>query len=179
MVMVMYFAPSFGLFDLLNHLKWEQIQFAVRKESKLLPEEHFLHLYNITPLPWSELDRWNYEDPVNPTPPNYKIYTGYGIGQYFKFFWFILFFNTFLNIIVKCIFSKKFRDEATNLEIFVHGFENCNFPTPWRDWDERSGKVQEHVERFKMVRLEILGIMFVNFITSGLMLMPMYYTGNI
>ena len=165
MVIVMYFAPVFGLFDLLNLFKWEQIQFVHRND------------VNISSV-LAKVDRWNYEDPSNPVPPHYTLYTGYDIGHYFSLFWLILFFHTYLNILVKCMFSKKFRDEATNLEIFVHAFENSNFPTPWKDWDERRGNVKEHLKRFRRVRSEMLGTMFVNFSMSCLMLMPFCYTGK-
>ena len=130
LVMVMYFAPAFGLFDLLEHLKWEQIQFVGKKNA---------YLFNLIP----GLDRWNYDDPSNPVPPSYTVYTGYDIGHYFTLFWLILFFHIYFNIIVKCMFSEKFRDEANNLQIFVHGLENCETLQSKREIDVGLKKIQQ------------------------------------
>ena len=177
MILVVYFAPVFGFFNLLYHWNFEQIQFAVRKNRDISPDD-VLQLYNRTHILWSTLDRWDYTDPSNPTPPSYTLYTGYSIGEYFSYFWIILAFHTYCNILVKCIFSKQFREEANNLEILTHAFENCNFPIYWKDWDEGVGTVQDHQERLKMVRQEVLAIMFVHFIISSVMLSPMIYTGN-
>ena len=82
MVLVFYFAPGFGLFDLLHHWQLEQIPFAVRKHRNVTIND-VLHLRNIEPMLWSKVDRWNYFDDLkNPTPPPYTLYTGYSIGEY-------------------------------------------------------------------------------------------------
>ena len=61
LVLVLYFAPSLGLFNLLSHWKWEQIPFAVRKRRNVTTDDELV-LLNIEPRPWTDLDRWSYFD---------------------------------------------------------------------------------------------------------------------
>ena len=128
-IVVLYFAPSLGLFDLLHHYQFEQIPFSVRKNRQVKADD-VLSLRLIDPIPWTELDRWNYfDDPHNPSPPHYSSYTGLDAGSYFKLFWIILLFHIGSNVALKLLTSKKFRQEANVLDKFIHGLENCNIPS--------------------------------------------------
>ena len=178
MNLVFYFAPSLGLFNLLNHWKWEQIQFTVRKHRNVTPDDQFV-LRNIDPMPWTDLDRWNYyDDPANPTPPSYVLYTGFNIGQYFGLFWLTLFLHTGTNILLKLLTSQKFRTEASTLDKFIHCLENCNIPSPWKDWDEDSVTVEDHITQFKSVMWEMFGTILINFIFGVIMMLPLSFTGD-
>ena len=75
---VMFFAPSLGLFSILHHWQEEQIPFKIRMEypEKTKPSDK-IALYNLTDtIYWGEYDRVNYSDPKKPTFPEYSVYTG-------------------------------------------------------------------------------------------------------
>ena len=96
MVLFLYFAPSFGLFNQLHHWQWEKIQFTVRKQRNVTPSDLFV-LSNIDSMPWSDIDRWNYNyDDSNPTSPEYCLYTVFRSGEYFGIFRFLLNLHTAL-----------------------------------------------------------------------------------
>ena len=176
MVLILYFAPSLGLFHLLYHPLFEQVPFAVRKNRNVSADD-LLYLYNIDPLPWTDVDRWSYEDPNNPKPPSYTVYTVFTIGEYFQLFWIIFALHICCNIISKLFTSKQFRKEANLLQMLIHGIENCNIPLLWKDWDEDSGTVEDHIERFKSSNYEMFATFLVNFIFNAAMLLPLGCTG--
>ena len=179
MVLVVYFTPCFGLFSLLHHWQYERIQFSVRKNVNVKADDMLL-LHDIQPIPWSELDRWNYhDDPKKPTPPPYSLYSFYGIGDYFKLFWIIVAAHIVINICLKLLTSRSFQNKSSILEKIIHGIEICNLPAPWKDWDEDAITVKEHFENFKAVKVEMFVIMLVNFTYSCVMLLPIAYTGKI
>ena len=174
--MIIYFTPSLGLFSILNHWRYEQIQFTVRTNRNIQPND-MLWLYNSTPILWSEIDRWNYDGMRQATPPTYSIYTGYSLETYFYIFWVILGIHIYSNVCLKLIFSRDFRLEASALEMFVHGLENCNIPYVWKDWDESKGDVENHCQRFWIVRKELIVTLGVNFLFNSAMLFPLLHTG--
>ena len=129
-----------------------KIPLATRK-SRNISADDILLLRNINPMPWSDLDRWNYhEDPKSPTPPHHSLYTSCGIGDYFKYFWVILVLHTITNMVLKIWTYKRFLNEASLLNKIIHGLENCNLPFPWKDWDEGAVAIKDHLIQFKSVR---------------------------
>ena len=177
MVLVLYFAPSFGLFDLLFQWKFEQVPFSIRK-NRNVSKEDLIFLQNMSPIPWSEVDRWNYGDQSKPTPPSYTLYTCYSIGDYFNFLWVILFLHMLTNIVIKVISSKRFYKEATPFQKIIHGLEILNLPMLWKDWDDGACSVIEHRQRFKAANKEMFATMTVSFIFNSIMLLPLIFTGR-
>ena len=178
MVLVLYFSPALGLFNLLHHWQYEQIPFTVRKHKNVTLND-VLVLRDIDPMPWVKLDRWNYyEDPKNPSPPSYTLYTVYSSGCYFNAFWLILALHTGSIIALKLLTSVRFRSEASVLDMFIHGLENCNLPFPWKDWDEDAVTIEDHLCQLKSVNWEMLMTISVNSIFSVVMLLPIIFTGN-
>ena len=75
---VIFFAPSLGLFSILHHWQEEQIPFKIRMQypEKTKPTDKIV-LYNLTDtIKWGDYDRTNYLDPKKPVPPDYFLYTG-------------------------------------------------------------------------------------------------------
>ena len=76
---VVFLAPSLGLFSLLHHWRWEQIPFKVRLEYAkrgFLRADDKISLYGLNEtIYWTELDRWDYTDKDNSSPPPYSLYT--------------------------------------------------------------------------------------------------------
>ena len=194
---VAFFMPSLGLCNLLHHWKAEQLTFHSRLNREIGPDDE-IRLKDMTErVYWSQLDRWDYTDPSKPLPPDYDIYTGLSLKRTFATFFMIGVLQCVLLFIVKMVFSKGFRrDNLFNK--FVHVLENTNIASPYADWDKEPEErqnlrgLQEHSlhqilqksalqdfrERLKLVEREMLLCFVVNTLTSMVMLIPIWHTGN-
>ena len=177
MVNVLYFTPAFGLFSTLSHWKLEQIPFAEQYRNQIdRSGTLFLYKANITKEQWNKIDRWDY---INNVGPSYSDYTGFGLHQYFLYYWIILFFHVLINILVKLVASKHFKKNcASLLEKMVHGLENANMPVVWHDWDLDKGSLEDHRQRHFKVLVEMVSIMVIRTIFHLIMLVPVLYTGD-
>ena len=176
MSLVAFFIPSLGLFNILQHWQAEQIPFFVRKYLRKGPSD-ILELYNTTEnVLWSEIDRWNYADPSNPSPPNYTLYTGLTLRQSFMVFIGILVMQFLAILIVKTFTVNDFW-RRSHFNKFVHILENMNIATPWQDWDHDKCSVEQHKMKHRRVNIEMMVIMVVNFLICLLMICPLFFTG--
>ena len=80
-----FFLPTMGLFNILHHIKFEKVGFKIRLDyASTISVEDKIALYGLNEtIFWTELDRWNYNDPNKPTPPNYSLYTGLNLRDTF------------------------------------------------------------------------------------------------
>ena len=62
--------------------------------------------------------------------------------------------------------------------MIVHGLENANMPTVFRDWDMEKGSVKDHKRRQTRVLLEMLLMMVVRTAFHAIMLLPIIFTGK-
>ena len=85
MGLLAFFLPAIGLFNILNHIKFEKMAFKIRMDyASTISAEDKIALYGLNEtIFWTELDRWNYTDPNNPTPPDYSLYTGLTLRETF------------------------------------------------------------------------------------------------
>ena len=83
-----FFLPAMGLFNILHHIKFEKVAFKIRLDyATTISAEDKIALYGLNEtIFWTELDRWNYTDPNNPTPPDYSLYTGLTLKETFVAF---------------------------------------------------------------------------------------------
>jgi len=175
-VLVLYFTPGFGLFSILGHWKSEQIPYGERYRNLTPADVLYIHNANVT---WSDMNRWDYSDPTNPIPPPYSLYTAFTLTQYFIGFWIILFLHVCCNIIIKRICSKHFRKNCKSvLAMVIHGLENTNLATVWRDWDVDNGTIHDHKERHSEVVKEMVSIMINKAVFHTLMLGPIIFTAT-
>ena len=134
---VVFFAPSLGLFSLLYHWRAEQVPMGAAKSVN--PSAR-VELFNMTEtVLWSQISRWNLTDPDHPIPPPYTLYTGITLGGTFKAFLGIMAVHFILVTLVKIFTVKSFRGENP-FNCFVDVLENMNVPSPFRDWDYGKGK---------------------------------------
>ena len=136
LVIVAFFLPSLGLRNLLYHWKAEQIPFSIRlryaQQRSISPDDAIV-LHNMSePVLWSQLDRWNYDDPNNPTPPPYSTYTLLSLGHTFTAFFALLFIQCLSITFLKIITSPDFRSEST-LDKLTHVLQTLNVPSPYCD----------------------------------------------
>ena len=129
------------------------------------------------PVAWSLIDRSNHSDPsLPPQPPDYDLYTGLRLRQYFLLFVLLYVLQTVAVFITKYIVVKEFR-KINMIKQFAHSLENCGIVFPLQDWDVDHGTVEEHRQRFSKVNREVIVTMVVNFLFNFVMLVPLIYTG--
>ena len=176
MVIVLYFTPSFGLFSTLGHWRMEQTPFAEQYRNQI-EKNGTLYLYqtNITKEQWNEIDRWNNETNVG---PDYSEYTGCNLKYCFIYFWVILSLHVIVNILVKLATSKPFRNCGSLVEMLVHGMENANMPTVYRDWDLDKGSMEAHKKKHFRVLVEMILMIIVRAVFHAIMLIPVIITGK-
>ena len=110
---VMFFVPAMGLMGLLNHWKAEQIPFGAAQSVRPTTK---VDLFNLTEeLLWRDISRWNTDNPDQPTPPPYSLYTGMTLGSTFKVFLLIVVLHFFSVFMVKiCTVRSYVRESSFN-----------------------------------------------------------------
>ena len=131
-----------------------------------------VHLFNTTPFPWTNIDRWTIED----KPPKYTLYTGLSLANYFTLFLAINAFHTVIIYIVKIYTSPSFK-KAGFIKQAIHALENTTIPLSFLDWDSEPGTIEEHKKRRLEVCKEVLATLGINKIIGFSMLVPLVFTG--
>ena len=176
------FIPSLGLFSILNHWKWDQIPFKSRldyaKIQSISPNDQ-IKLFGVNEtLFWSDLDRWDYTDPNNPTAPHYSDYTLLSLKQTFLAGAGLLVIHILCLLIVKTLTSPEFKRKGNLTNKLVHIMSNVNLATPYSDWDVGDYSIEEYEVRFWCTVKEMIATFSINIFVTVMMMLPMCYTGN-
>ena len=176
--MVCLFIPSLGLFSILNHHKAEQKPFTIwQKYGKSQNDKIALYGLNETIL-WGDLDRWDYSNNSEGTPPHYSEYTGLSLKLTFCLFFFLTGAQLLTTFLVKILTCGKFFKRENFLNKFFHLLLSLNLASPYEDWDQGMLSVEEHKERHKETNFEMSWSLFVNIFFSLIMMGPLLYTGK-
>ena len=135
-----------------------------------------LHGLNAT-VYWSELDRWDYSDPINPTPPTYSLYTGLSLKNTFITFLILSAVQILTLLVVKTFTSEEFR-KGDPIKKMIHLIENANFSHPYKDWDAGQHTVAEYRLRYRATCREMAATLATNTVFSLVMMGPVWYTGS-
>ena len=181
--LIMFFTPSLGLFHILYHWKAELIPYKIRQEYakkiKISPDDKIgLYGLNETVL-WSELDRWNYEDSEEPSPPHYHLYTGLALKGTVVAFMVVTTLHFFIVFMAKLHTSERFRRQENWFNKLVHVYENVNVSLPFEDWSSGIHSTEEYKLRYQRGNKEMAWAFSVNISFSFLMMCPLYYTGKL
>ena len=180
---IAWFIPSMGLISLLHHWRREQIPFRIRldfSEKFRISFNDKITLYGLNEtISWTELDRWDYRDPLNPAPPPYSLYTLMSLQETFIAGIILLFIHTWTLYFVKNITSKDFREEHFIINKIIHLLENLNYATPFKDWDYGQLSIAKYRTRFRALQREMIATFTVNFIVTMIMLIPLWFTGKV
>ena len=176
-VIVLFFTPALGLFDLLKHLQGESLPYNVVMKKKINTSNEYLYYSKAKPILWSEITRLDYEQSP-PALPSYTLYSGYSIEEYFIIFWIIVLLHPFLIMGVKKMFNPTNFAKQSYLDRMIHAMENTQIPAPMNDWDEGPGSIKVHKERRKTVEIEIAMTILANFLVHCLMLFPLEILGK-
>ena len=156
------FIPSLGLFSLLHHWRWEQIPYKARldyaRRGFLTPEDK-IALYGLNEtIYWSELDRWDYSDPLQPTPPSTSIYLLMSLESICFAAAALTTLQFFSILAAKMLTSAEFKKRGHYVNKLIHVLENLNYATPFSDWDEGDQTIQEFRERFRATCKEMMAV---------------------
>ena len=180
--LVTLFIPSMGLFSLLHHWKWEKVPFNVRRENAkegfISPENKISLLGLNENVMWSDLDRTDYSDPQYPVPPSYTHYTLLSLQETFMALIGLSFIQLLLTFVIKVWISKDFKEEPHKTNKLIHLIENLNFSSPFKDWADGDFTTQKFQDRAKAVNKEVIWCQAIQFISTILMLVPLWYTGK-
>ena len=183
MAIVVFFIPSLGLFNILNHWKAEQIPFYIRSFDmyKYMSPSDIIELNNMTRnITWTSIDRWEYSSTGSHQPPHYSLYTGRSLGQTFVAFLVLMALQIISISVVKITTAKKAEKKKRThwFNFMVHILENLNIPFPQQDWDTDNLIVAEYKQRVREVNLEMAWTYVVNCTFNILMFCPFWWTGN-
>ena len=175
--MVCFFIPSLGLFSILYHYKAEQKPFNLwQKYDKTQMDRIVLYGLNET-VTWGDLDRWDYSNSTEGTPPHYTEYTGLTLKWTFGLFFLITAAQFVTTLIVKICTSEKFCRRENYLNKLIHLLLSLNMASPFEDWDMGRLTTREYKKRQKLTQTEMAWSLSVNIIFSLAMMVPLWYTG--
>ena len=178
---VVFFIPSMGLFNLLNHIKFEQVTFKIRLDySKIISAGDKVALYGLKlneTIYWNELDHWDYSIPDRPTPPDYSLYTGVNLQGIFFIFWVIMALKFFSFLFAKMCISRDFRTRDDVFKKFLHVLMCTNISLPYKDWDIGQYTLEKYLERHWITTKEMAASFVVDLIFSIISMCPLWYTG--
>ena len=175
---VIFFVPSLGLLNVLYHIKAEQFPFTIWKEYNKTQADK-IALYGLQrSVVWGDIDRWDYSQDPNGTPPHYSEYTGFSLKAMFYIFYILLGVQFLTTLVAKLYTSKKFFERQKNFNKLIHLLMSLNVAIPFEDWDEGRFTVAEYKKRQKRTNTEMIFSMAINIIFSVVMLIPVWYTGR-
>ena len=196
LTIILFFTPTLGLFNLLNHWKAEQSKWVPTLIQNFVDEDGIIQFGNSPPIPWDLFDRWEknntetiqldlgnnlYKDNPNYylTPPHYSLYTILSLRE--SFFCFVGL--SCLHLIVIILTKQKWSyayNELSILELLIHGIENTNIPYNIRQWcGPNNGNSADHRKRMLSNRNEGIALIMVSCIFNVLHLGPLSILGNI
>ena len=195
-ITLIFFAPSLGLFGLLAHYQGELLPYWAASEliaKKGLSKElifltakeliakrglsldtELVYYSDVEPFPWSQLTRFNYSDPDNPTRPALEdVYTFFSMETILVSFWALLGLQTLGIMVVKKLSNPKNFRKMNWLEIITHAFQNTQLVCPMQDWDDEHGPIAHYIESQKLVKREMLCTTILNLLVHAIMTVPM------
>ena len=190
MAIIVFFLPSLGLFNILNHWKAEQIPFSVRLEAvedNNMTSGDIIQLNGMTrSVPWKTIDRWEYEqiwtmglqtDLMDHQPPNNSLYSGLDFGLTLVVFLVLMAVHLVVITLVKIKTVQNIKKENW-FNIFVHNLENVNFPFPFKDWDwDTDSTAVEYKQKLREVNIEMAWSFALNMFFNVSMFIPFWWTG--
>ena len=176
--MVCFFIPSLGLFNIFYHLDAEQKPFSIWKKYRKTQMDRIV-LYGLKEnVRWGELDRWNYSNSTEGTPPQYTEYTGLTLQWTFGLFFILTAAQFVTTLLVKIFTSNAFFRRENYLNKFLHLLLSLNLGYPYEDWDKGKLSMSEYKDRQKQTNIEMACSLAVNIIFSLAFMVPLWYTGT-
>ena len=84
-----------------------------------------------------------------------------------------------VTFLIKGYSSRKFSMKEDYLNKFIHLLLSLNIASPFEDWDQGKFSVEEYRQRHRQTNIEMALSISVTIIFSMIMLIPLYYTGQL
>ena len=175
MSIVLYFSPTLGLFELLQHLKAEQFGFRMLGLYPYFdPPPYIGPVLNMTDI--SAIQRGHFIDTGDDydqryEPPSLELYTFFSKGIYF---WMFLSLHFFQIVIIFFINQCLGKIKSSSLwQIFLMSIVQSHFPFPGEDWDAKDGGCIDHIKRKMRAQKEFLVLTLVNLFFNLVQLFPL------
>ena len=176
--MVCFFIPSLGLFNILNHIKAEQKPFSIWQKYDKTQMDSII-LYGMKEqVRWGDLDRWDYSNSTEGTPPQYTEYTGLTLKCTFGLFFILTAAQFVTTLFIKIFTSNAFCRRENYLDKFLHLLLSLNLGYPFEDWDKGKFSISEYKDRQKQTNIEMACSLTVNIIFGLAFMVPLWYTGK-
>ena len=175
--MLVFFTPSLGLVNILRHYQAERVPFDKKYHFEVLGNQT-LYFGHAPPVPWQDITRVNYSDTNNPTPPDYRIYTGLFSKDFLIIFGCLWIHQIFAIWLHNYLRSKAFKT-MSGFDQIMHAFQSVVMPAPSVDWADGVGDCKEHFDRMKGIQKEVIGMITINAIFNILHLLPITYLGKL
>ena len=177
--MVCFFIPSLGLFNILYHHKAEEIPFILFLQKYGKNQMDKIVLYGLNEqVKWGDLDRWDYSNSTEGTPPQLTEYTGLTLKLTFGLFFILTAAQFVTTLLVKIFTSNAFSRRENYLNKFLHLLLSLNIGCPFEDWDKGRFSISEYKDRQKQTNTEMACSLAVNIIFSLIFMVPLFYTGK-
>ena len=122
--------------------------------------------------------RWDYSG-EEPSPPQYSLYTLLSLKQTFLASAVLLAVHLLVLVFAKLLTSTEFKGRGDYTNKILHIIENSNYATPYVDWDEGEHSTEEYRMRFLATVKEMALTLTINAISSVVMVVPLWYTGDL
>lgn len=170
---MMFFGPSLGLFNLLNHWKREQVRFKPQTEGGPFVEGGNFTTHNVS-IDWTELER----NVSSLGQTSYTIYTGVSIKWLYVMFIAAMVVDTIVVYLVKNCTSSHFRNCTDRLTKVLHAVHNLHMPHLFGDWDIGDHwDLRQHKNQWAAAQREMGSLIGIKTVENLLMLIPLLYTG--
>ena len=173
--MILYFAPSLGLLNLLHHYQAEMIGFQVL-DPFIQSVDNIVSLSNKS-ISLSNVQRGYFESAnyyaAIYIPPPIELYTKFSLQSYFFIFLGILTLQCLSIVIIDKLFVKTIPPNTTWWQRIIHAIQKSNIPCPFVYWHEGKGDQKEHIQRLKDTEFEVLLTIFVNLLFNMALLFPL------
>ena len=136
-----------------------------------------LYFGNAPPVAWADITHVDYSNPADPKPPHISLYTGFTSGQTFALF------SVLWLLQIYIIWLKNYRTSPLflNLSYFdqiLHSFHSVIIPAPSVDWSIGNGDCDDHYQRMKNAREEVISTIKINSLFQALHMIPMFILGE-
>jgi hypothetical protein len=155
---LLYFAPSMGLLNLLSHWKMGSLKSSTAEIIYSVDEQGEETFFR---KKWEELKQ-------------YSELTIFDLEIYFSVFLISIFIHFVLVMIVKCIFSLPSRKKGSFLLNIFHLLTQLHCPTLTHDWDEEVTLPRDARNNLNKVRVEMKALLALFTVEHILMCVPMW-----
>ena len=155
---LLYFAPSMGLFNLLSHWKMGSLKPSTEEKVYSMTENGTVKGFSNT---WEVME-------------DYTELTNWKLESYFKSFVVFIAVHFVIVIVIKCCLDIEFKRRKFFWKKIFHILTQLTCPTVYTDWDEKIISVEDAEKNWSRVCKEIKLLLFVFAFEHFMMCIPLW-----